>query len=294
MGGMAKGEENAWGKLVLSAASAATAETATYPLDFLKTRLQIDQGRSPLGILPTAARIIRQEGPLTIYAGLPAAVLRHIPYTSIRTSTFENLRNWAQTRHGQTEPSDVPLFWLLGFGMLSGGLGQAAAVPADLIKVRLQGNTRQYNGIIDAFGKIVRQEGILGLWRGGLPAIQRAALVNLGELTTYDTAKRQIVKSRITGGDNLGAHVLSSMCSGIVSAAVSTPADVVKTRLMSQDPNSPHFRGMLDCFRKTAAAEGFRGLYKGFLPTWARLGPWQLTFWVTFEQLRQLQGIKSW
>lgn len=284
-------EDNAWARMVLSAISASSAEAATYPLDFLKTRLQIDQARSPTGALSTAVRIVRQEGALAIYAGLPTAVLRHFPYTAIRVSTFESLRNWAQAQQPIGQP--VPLVWLLGFGMFAGGLGQAAAVPADLVKVRLQTNSRQYTGITDAFGKIVRQEGILGLWRGSLPAIQRAALVNLGELTTYDSAKRTIVNSKITGGDNLGAHVLSSMCSGLISAAVSTPADVVKTRLMSQDPKNPQFKGMMDCLTKTAAAEGVRGLYKGFLPTWARLGPWQLTFWVTFEQLRRLQGMQG-
>jgi solute carrier family 25 uncoupling protein 27 len=38
-------------------------------------------------------------------------------------------------------------------------------------------------------------------------------------------------------------------------------------------------------------AEGWRGLYAGFLPTWGRLGPWQLTFWVTYEQLRKASGL---
>jgi solute carrier family 25 uncoupling protein 27 len=40
--------------------------------------------------------------------------------------------------------------------------------------------------MMHAFRVIVNQEGVLGLWKGGIPAIQRAALVNLGELATYD------------------------------------------------------------------------------------------------------------
>lgn len=38
--------------------------------------------------------------------------------------------------------------------------------------------------------QIISEGGIIGLWRGGLPSVQRAALVNMGELTTYDTSKR--------------------------------------------------------------------------------------------------------
>ena len=44
---------------------------------------------------------------------------------------------------------------------------------------------------------------------------------------------------------------------------------------------------------QTLRAEGWRGLYAGFLPTWARLGPWQVTFWVTYEQLRSWGGLSS-
>lgn len=38
-------------------------------------------------------------------------------------------------------------------------------------------------------------------------------------------------------------------------------------------------------------AEGIRGLYAGFIPTWSRLAPWQLCFWVSYEQLRRAAGL---
>jgi len=50
---------------------------------------------------------------------------------------------------------------------------------------------------------------------------------------------------------------------------------------------------VLDCLRQTAAKEGPLALWKGFGPTWARLGPWQLTFWVSFEQLRLATGMSG-
>ena len=282
-------------KLLLSASAAATAEAVTYPLDFLKTRLQLNHARVvSQNLFTTLSQIMQKEGVASLYAGCSAAMLRHLPYTSIRVSTFETLRNWktaASTPHSQP----IPLSFLLLSGVLAGGIGQAVAVPADLVKIRFQQNPRAYSSLWNAFSTILAENGISGLWKGSLPAIQRAALVNVGELTTYDAAKRAIVESGVTGGDTVGAHVLSSMCSGLVSAAVSTPADVIKTRLMSVNNSGGgrQYNGMVDCFLKTVAGEGVRGLYKGFLPTWARLGPWQLTFWVTFEQLRKVSGMES-
>ena len=42
----------------------------------------------------------------------------------------------------------------------------------------------RYKGVVHAFSVVLAQDGVRGLWRGSLPAAQRAALVNLGELTT--------------------------------------------------------------------------------------------------------------
>lgn len=38
---------------------------------------------------------------------------------------------------------------------------------------------------------------------------------------------------------------------------------------------------------QTVKAEGPLALYKGFIPTWLRLGPWNIIFFVTFEQLKK-------
>ena len=89
-----------------------------------------------------------------------------------------------------------------------------------------------------------------GFYAGCTPAIQRAALVNLGELTTYDTAKKEIVQYT---GDNLLCHLCSAICSGFVASLCSTPADVAKSRIMSQVPGPDGklpYAGTLDCWRK--------------------------------------------
>ena len=74
-----------------------------------------------------------------------------------------------------------------------------------------------------------------------------------------------------------------------VASVVSCPVDVIKTRMMNQQ--NAMYKSSLDCLVKSVKAEGVLALYKGFLPTWTRLGPWQFTFWVTYEQLRKISGL---
>ena len=274
-------------KLILSSTAASAAELTTFPLDFIKTRLQLDRTRHRRAPLLPSLNLIRGQ---PLYSGVSAAILRHIPYTAIRIYTFESLRSL----HPQSFP------WLLLSGMTAGALGQFVAVPADVIKIRMIKEPARYTSLRTAVRLISREQqrkGLQSLWRGSLPAIQRAGLVNLGELSTYDIAKRYVGRLLSTQQqqqeeegqeDSVMVHVMSSMCSGFVSAVVSTPADVVKTRLMSGDNE---YRGVVDCLTKTVRGEGVGGLYKGFWTTWMRLGPWQLTFWVTYEQLRALSGL---
>ncbi|KAL4858475.1 Mitochondrial uncoupling protein 3 [Chlorella vulgaris] len=290
-------------KLLLSGVAASVAETATYPLDLLKTRLQL-AGQLGQAAPVTLPSVVRAEGLLALYKGLAPAVLRHFPYTGIRIVAFEQLSMFSRRRLGCEEPGSIlPLPVSLMLGLTAGGVAQLVAVPADLVKVRMQADGRlvaaglqaapRYRGVLHAFASIFRQQGAAGLWRGSLPAVQRAALVNLGELSTYQQAKQAVLASDLTGGDNVWAHAASSVCSGLAATVISTPADVVKTRLMNQEPHNPAYRGMLHCFTATLRAEGWRGLYAGFLPTWARLGPWQLVFWTTTEALRTAGGMEG-
>ena len=75
------------------------------------------------------------------------------------------------------------------------------------------------------------------------------------------------------------------------------PADVIKTRIMNQ-PTDEHgrgtlYRGTVDCLQQTVRNEGFGALYKGWLPTWMRMAPWSLVFFLSFEQLRRVAGLSS-
>ena len=155
---------------------------------------------------------------------------------------------------------------------------------------RMANKNPRYSGVADAFVKILRAEGMMGLWRGLLPNVQRAFLVNMGELACYDQAKRSIIGHGICD-DNVCAHTLASMMSGLCATTLSCPADVVKTRMMNQA--GEEYRGFLDCIAKTVRKEGLKALWKGFFPTWARLGPWQFVFWVTYEKSRSIAGFSS-
>ncbi|KAK3442993.1 hypothetical protein EUGRSUZ_B03206 [Eucalyptus grandis] len=306
MAAAAASSERTSAKILLTSLSAMVAESATFPIDLTKTRLQLHGQSLPSSssssaaatAVRVAADIVRRQGVLGLYQGLSPAIIRHLFYTPIRIVGYENLRNAADAGD-----RSLPLLGKALAGGVSGVVAQVVASPADLVKVRMQADGRmvsrglqpRYSGPLDAFRKIVHEEGASGLWRGVFPNAQRAFLVNMGELACYDQAKRFVIQNRIAE-DNIYAHTLASIMSGLSATALSCPADVVKTRMMNQATNKDGkalYLSSYDCLVKTVKFEGIKALWKGFFPTWARLGPWQFVFWVSYEKFRTIAGMSS-
>ena len=86
---------------------------------------------------------------------------------------------------------------------------------------------------------IYRTGGIRGLYTGWGPAVQRAMLVQIGDLTTYDQTKQMFQRQPFEVQDGPILHGLSSAVAGLVAATLGAPADVVKTRIMNQ-PLDPY------------------------------------------------------
>lgn len=99
-------------------------------------------------------------------------------------------------------------------------------------------------------------------------------------------------------GNTITNHFTSSFIASFGSAVASNPIDVIRTRLMNQKriafagvntaaTTSRIYTGSIDCAVQTVRNEGFRALYKGFIPTYLRMGPWNIIFFITYEQLKQ-------
>ncbi|XP_026317549.1 mitochondrial uncoupling protein 4 isoform X2 [Hyposmocoma kahamanoa] len=258
------------------------AETATYPFDVTKTRLQIQSEVAATkhgyklenhGMIQTAVKIAKQEGVFKLWSGLMPMFQRHAIYSGCRLIIYEQLREWMKDENGQVTLAKASVG-----GLAAGSLAQLIASPTDLVKVQMQAEGRRiqqgkpprFNNCRQAYAILFRESGIKGFWRGAVPNVQRAALVNMGDLAAYDVSKQFLIRE-------FGMAVLG------------TPADVLKTRLMNQpvgpDGRGTLYRGMMDCLQQSVKNEGVLSLYKGFLPLWMRLGPWALINWIAFENI---------
>uniref|UniRef100_A0A3Q3IDQ8 Dicarboxylate carrier UCP2 n=1 Tax=Monopterus albus TaxID=43700 RepID=A0A3Q3IDQ8_MONAL len=279
-------------KMASAGAAACIADIVTFPLDTAKVRLQIQgekkavQGIRYRGVFGTISTMIRTEGPKSLYNGLVAGLQRQVCFASVRIGLYDNVKNF------YTGGKDSVLIRILA-GCTTGAMAVSFAQPTDVVKVRFQaqmnldGVARRYNGTMQAYKHIFQNEGLRGLWKGTLPNITRNALVNCTELVTYDLIKEAILKHNLMS-DNLPCHFVSAFGAGFVTTVIASPVDVVKTRYMNSPPGQ--YKSAINCAWTMLTKEGPTAFYKGFVPSFLRLGSWNIVMFVSFEQIkRQIQ-----
>ena len=78
---------------------------------------------------------------------------------------------------------------------------------------------------------------------------------------------------------------MAALVGGVVTSLAGCPFDVLKTRLMNQDPARPLYRGVGDAFMQIVRVEGPLALYKGLLPVYCRQAPFNMLNYLIMEQL---------
>ncbi|KMT18414.1 hypothetical protein BVRB_2g025610 isoform A [Beta vulgaris subsp. vulgaris] len=170
-----------------------TAAAATYPLDLVRTRLACQTNVTYYkGIGHALHTICKEEGPLGLYKGLGPTLLSVGPNIAISFSVYETLRSHWQLKR----PQDSTVLVSLACGSISGVASSTAIFPIDLVRRRMQlegagGRARVYDtGLFGTFGRIMRAEGLKGLYRGILPEYYKVVPSVSIVFLTYETMKK--------------------------------------------------------------------------------------------------------
>ena len=269
-------------KYPLICLSSLNSEIATFPIDSVKTRMQLLH-KPFFNTLKTQVRL---NGLSSLYMGIQPAILRHWTYTGMRISLYENTRNKFSS-FGYSENDILPKIISSSF---AGGISQFIASPTDLLKIRMISNIENKPKLIATIKQIYKTGGIKAFYKGSVPNVLRASSVNIGELASYDIAKKNILLYR-NKEDNI-TFTCASLISGFVSALLSTPFDTAKSRIMDVN-NKGMYKGTFDCMKKNVNKHGLKSLYVGFFPNWFRLAPWQFVFWNSYEMYRKSLGMEG-
>ncbi|WVZ57737.1 hypothetical protein U9M48_008084 [Paspalum notatum var. saurae] len=149
----------------------------------------------------------------------------------------------------------------------------------------------KYGGPMDVAKHVLRSEGgARGLFKGLAPTLAREVPGSAIMFGVYEATKQALAGGRDTSGLGRGSLILAGGVAGASYWAPVYPTDVVKSVLQVDDYKNPKYSGSMDAFRKILAADGVRGLYKGFGPAMARSVPANAACFLAYEVTRSALG----
>ncbi|KAJ3036361.1 Mitochondrial dicarboxylate transporter [Rhizophlyctis rosea] len=265
-----------------------TAALCTHPLDTLKIRMQTSS--TPTTLSSTLRSLLHTEGPLALYAGLSASLLRQATYSTARFAVYDELKAYF-ARDGVVTPAESLLA-----STVAGVIGGFIGTPADIVNIRMQNDgklpveqRRGYRNAGHGLVCIARTEGVKGLWKGVVPNLGRGVLMTGSQVTSYDLFKQWMLSTPYFK-DDVKTHFGASLAAGLVATTLCSPFDVLKTRIMSHaaDHHGEPYKSTLDAAVKILRSEGVGAFLKGWVPSYTRLGPHTIITFMAYEQIKNL------
>lgn len=242
--------------------------------------------RGTLSVLNT---IYLKEGMGALWKGVGATVVGVMPSRAIYFSTYAKTKHVLIDNNGGREG---PLIHLLAAA--SAGIATATATnPIWLIKTRMQlqqSHNSIYTNSWDCLRKVVRAEGVRGLYKG-LSASYLGVAEGTIQWVLYEKLKGYL-RTRDPSSHDWLNYFMAAAGSKLLAATLTYPHEVLRTRLREQSASAPgqavKYRGLLQAARLIVKEEGAVALYGGMTAHMMRVVPNSAIMFFCYEFLTHL------
>ena len=285
---------------LMAGALAGIAEhTCTYPLDFIKTRLQVLHPTPSAvykGLLDALRTISGTEGPFRLLKGVQSVMLGAGPAHAVYFASYEQ----AKRLLGIGETASANPIKTGVAGAVATTLADAIMTPFDVIKQRLQIHNSSYSGVVDCFTQVFKREGL----RAFYISYPTTLLLNIPfhglQFPIYERFRKTL---NPLGEYSPHTHIIAGGIAGACAGFVTTPIDNLKTTLqirgellkntLSSTSTSEavmDLSGMKGAYRAILERYGWKGLWRGAIPRTLTFMPSTAICWSVYEYFKwQLQ-----
>uniref|UniRef100_A0AC35F757 Mitochondrial 2-oxodicarboxylate carrier n=1 Tax=Panagrolaimus sp. PS1159 TaxID=55785 RepID=A0AC35F757_9BILA len=158
--------------------------------------------------------------------------------------------------------------------------------PLDLIKTRLQIQGGNYKGLTDCFNQTLKNEGVLGFYKGILPPILAETPKRATKFFTFEQYKKAFAIDGIPVWMSLS---LAGLGSGLTEAVIVCPFETVKVRMQSDRSSGfEKSRSTAAVAREIIKENGFgtKGIFRGLDATLGRNGVWNMFYFGIYHNLK--------
>jgi len=261
---------------LMGGVSAAVSKTAAAPIERVKLLIQnqdemIKSGRltDPYkGIGDCFARVIKEEGVVSLWRGNLANVVRYFPTQALNFAFkdyFKRMFNFNKDKDGYWK-------WFAG-NLASGGAAGACSLffvySLDYARTRLandnksakKGGQRQFNGLVDVYRKTLQSDGLQGLYRGFNISCVGIIVYRGLYFGMYDSLKPVVLTGNMR--DSFFASFLLGWAITIGAGLASYPIDTIRRRMMMTSGEAVKYKSSYHAGLEIVKKEGVKSLFKG-------------------------------
>ncbi|KAL4883013.1 mitochondrial carrier domain-containing protein [Aspergillus karnatakaensis] len=240
-----------------------------YPIDLVKTRMQNQRSSRPgerlyKNSLDCAKKVIRNEGFLGLYSGVIPQLIGVAPEKAIKLTVNDLVRGYF------TNKETHKIKW--GHEVLAGGTAGACQViftnPLEIVKIRLQVQGEIAKNVEGAPRRsalwIVKNLGLVGLYKGASACLLRDVPFSAIYFPTYSHLKTDFFGESRTHKLGVVQLLTAGAIAGMPAAYLTTPCDVIKTRLQVEARKGEKaYTGLRHAAVTIFRDEGFKAFFKG-------------------------------
>ncbi|KAG5355426.1 Calcium-binding mitochondrial carrier protein [Yarrowia sp. C11] len=242
--------------------------TVVYPIDLVKTRMQNQRASTPGQQLlyknswDCFKKVIAREGPRGLYSGLGPQLVGVAPEKAIKLTVNDLVRGKAADKNG-----NITLPWEIIAGGTAGACQVVFTNPLEIVKIRLQiqGEVAKHT---DAPKRsaiwIVRNLGLVGLYKGATACLLRDVPFSAIYFPTYAHLKKDYFGEGPNHKLAIWQLLVAGAVAGMPAAYLTTPCDVIKTRLQVEARSGEtSYTGLRHAFSTILREEGPAAFFKG-------------------------------
>ncbi|XP_024285842.1 mitoferrin-2 [Oncorhynchus tshawytscha] len=245
-----------------------------FPIDCVKTRMQSLQPEPAAryrNVMDALRRIITTEGVWRPMRGLNATAVGAGPAHALYFACYEKLK---KSLGDIIHPGANSHLANGVAGCVSTLLHDAAMNPSEVVKQRLQMYNSPYRGVMDCVRAVWQSEGAAAFYRSYTTQLTMNVPFQVLHFMTYESLQELLNPHREY---NPSSHMVSGALAGAIAAAATTPLDVCKTLLNTQESlvglpaagqgggqgTHRHITGLAHAFRTVYRLGGLPGFFKG-------------------------------
>lgn len=246
-----------------------------YPLDSVKTRMQsLTHMHAHETIVSTMRDMVRTEGLARPFRGVMAVVAGAGPAHALYFGAYE------YSKEAIARVSDRNQINYMVSAALATLVHDAISNPADVVKQRLQMYNSPYRSVLHCARMVYQTEGLRAFYRSYSTQLVMNIPYSAIQFPTYEFFQKLLNKDNKY---NPPVHMVAGGAAGAAASALTTPLDVCKTLLNTQEDGAGKTRGLLQAAKKIYRTAGPLGFFKGLQARVLYQMPATAICWSTYE-----------